>query len=95
MIQYVNAFIISCAELDDDEQVLFSTAYLNAARDRRASLRAVSRVEDSAYNDLTRYYRQTLQQDLETVCENALDLLNERLIPAATTTSSKVLYYKL
>lgn len=95
MIMHVNAFIESCAELDINEQNLFNTAYLNAVGIRRASLKAVCRIENLAYDHLLTDYSQRLQNDLENICRQALNLLDKHLIPAATATSSQTLYYKL
>lgn len=44
---------------------------------------------------LIREYRQKIEGELEKVCQDVLEVLDNSLIPKAETGESKVFYYKM
>jgi 14-3-3 protein epsilon len=89
-------------ELSVDERNLLSVAYKNVVGTRRASWRIISSIEQKEESKgseqhvtIIRDYRQKIETELEKVCQDVLDVLDESLIPKAETGESKVFYYKM
>ncbi|EGZ77331.1 14-3-3-like protein [Neurospora tetrasperma FGSC 2509] len=89
-------------ELTVDERNLLSVAYKNVVGTRRASWRIISSIEqkeESKGSDkhvaIIKEYRQKIETELETVCKDVLEVLDEALIPHAATGESKVFYHKM
>lgn len=89
-------------ELTVEERNLLSVAYKNVVGARRASWRIVSSIETKEENkgnahnvDRIKKYRLKLEKELESICNEILDILAEDLIPSAVTGESKVFYYKM
>ena len=85
-----------------DERNLLSVAYKNVVGTRRASWRIISSIEqkeESKGSDkhvaTIREYRQKIEKELESVCQDVLDVLDECLIPKAESGESKVFYHKM
>jgi 14-3-3 protein epsilon len=81
---------------------LLSVAYKNVVGTRRASWRIISSIEqkeESKGSDkhvtIIRDYRSKIELELEKVCEDVLDVLDQSLIPKAETGESKVFYHKM
>jgi 14-3-3 protein epsilon len=77
-------------------------AYKNVVGTRRASWRIISSIEqkeESKGSDkhvtIIRDYRSKIELELEKVCEDVLDVLDQSLIPKAETGESKVFYHKM
>lgn len=69
---------------------------------RRASWRIISSIEqkeESKGSDkhvgTIREYRQKIETELEGVCQDVLDVLDDSLIPKAESGESKVFYHKM
>ena len=89
-------------ELTVDERNLLSVAYKNVVGTRRASWRIISSIEQKEESKGTdkhvetiRNYRQKIETELEKVCQDVLDVLDESLIPKAESGESKVFYHKM
>ncbi|PYH46087.1 14-3-3 adaptor artA-like protein [Aspergillus saccharolyticus JOP 1030-1] len=89
-------------ELSVDERNLLSVAYKNVVGTRRASWRIISSIEQKEetkgsekHVSIIRDYRQKIETELEKVCQDVLDVLDQSLIPKAETGESKVFYYKM
>jgi len=89
-------------ELTVDERNLLSVAYKNVVGTRRASWRIISSIEQKEESKGTdkhvstiRDYRQKIETELEKVCQDVLDVLDESLIPKAESGESKVFYHKM
>lgn len=81
---------------------MLSVAYKNVVGTRRASWRIISSIEqkeESKGSDkhvtIIREYREKIEAELERVCQDVLEVLDESLIPKAETGESKVFYYKM
>ncbi|KTG44384.1 hypothetical protein cypCar_00021539 [Cyprinus carpio] len=89
-------------ELTVEERNLLSVAYKNVIGARRASWRIISSIEQKEESKggegklkMIREYRQAVENELKSVCNDILDVLDKHLIPAANTGESKVFYYKM
>lgn len=89
-------------ELTVDERNLLSVAYKNVVGTRRASWRIISSIEqkeDSKGSEkhvaIISQYRQKIEAELERVCQDVLDVLDQSLIPKAESGESKVFYHKM
>jgi len=89
-------------ELTVDERNLLSVAYKNVVGTRRASWRIISSIEqkeetknNEKHISKIREYRQKIEDELETVCGDVLNVLDESLIPKAESGESKVFYHKM
>jgi len=81
---------------------LLSVAYKNVVGTRRASWRIISSIEqkeetknNEKHITKIREYRQKIEDELETVCGDVLNVLDESLIPKAESGESKVFYHKM
>ena len=82
-------------------------AYKNSVGARRTAWRSVSAIEakekarvssllqNSTHYQLVSDYRIKIEEELRTICQQVLDLLDERLIPSATTTDCTIFYQKM
>jgi len=95
---------VACAdvELTVEERNLLSVAYKNVIGARRASWRIISSIEQKEENKgnenhvvKIKEYRTKIEKELGAICNDILSVLNDHLIPTATTGESKVFYYKM
>lgn len=85
-----------------DERNLLSVAYKNVVGTRRASWRIISSIEQKEESKgsekhvaIIREYRQKIENELEKVCQDVLEVLDNSLIPKAEGGESKVFYFKM
>ena len=90
------------SELSVEERNLLSVGYKNIVGVRRASWRIVTSIEQkeeargNADNvKLIHEYRGTVEKELNSICEDILKVLDENLIPTASTSDPKVFYLKM
>lgn len=102
MVTYMKEVAKLGGELTVDERNLLSVAYKNVVGTRRASWRIISSIEqkeESKGSDkhvsTIREYRNKIETELEKVCQDVLDVLDESLIPNAASGESKVFYHKM
>lgn len=90
--------------LSNDDRNLLSVAYKNVVGARRSSWRVTSSIEQRAMADgndkkleLVKAYRETIEKELETVCQDVLNLLDQFLIKSCgeDQLESKVFYLKM
>jgi len=89
-------------ELTVEERNLLSVAYKNVVGSRRASLRIISSIEQKeesrgkeAHLVKAREYKKKVEKELTDICNDILMVLDKNLIPNASTSESKVFYYKM
>ncbi|GBF96875.1 hypothetical protein Rsub_09880 [Raphidocelis subcapitata] len=89
-------------ELSVEERNLLSVAYKNVIGARRASWRIISSIEqkeESKGNEehvaRIKKYRHAVEKELSEICASILQLLDEHLIPTASSGESKVFYLKM
>jgi 14-3-3 protein epsilon len=85
-------------ELSVEERNLLSVAYKNVIGSRRASWRVISSIEqksDSEKTALITNYKKKIETELETICEDILNIIENTLIPNSVGDEGKVFYYKM
>ena len=102
MVENMKRVASSDQELTVEERNLLSVAYKNVVGTRRASWRIISSIEQKEESkgsdkhvETIRSYRNKIEAELERVCQDVLDVLDESLIPNAATGESKVFYHKM
>ena len=89
--------------IDDDmsveERNALSIAYRYVVGSKRASWRNISAIRDKKrdekYEECVAEYRAVIEKELSDVCMSLLTLLNDTIIPRATTVYSKVFFHKM
>jgi len=89
-------------ELSVEERNLLSVAYKNVVGSRRASLRIIASIEQKEESrgkedhlHKARDYRKKVEKELTDICNDILSVLDNHLIPTASTAESKVFYNKM
>jgi len=89
-------------DLTVEERNLLSVAYKNAVGSRRASWRVVSSVEHKETSKgnadnaaLAKEYRIKVEEELNSICNEILELLDDHLIGESTPGEGKVFYCKM
>lgn len=105
MVEFMQKLVVGstpAAELSVEERNLLSVAYKNVIGSLRAAWRIVSSIEqkeESRKNDdhvvLVKDYRSKVEVELSNICASILNLLDSNLIPSASSSESKVFYYKM
>lgn len=102
MVENMKVVASADQELSVEERNLLSVAYKNVIGARRASWRIVTSIEqkeeskgNEAQVKLIKEYRQTIETELQKICEDILDVLDKHLIASAKTGESKVFYHKM
>jgi 14-3-3 protein epsilon len=102
MAKHMEAVGKSPDELTVEERNLLSVAYKNAVGSRRAAWRIITSVEQKektkGNNDNAAWAKEfcgKVESELHDICSKILKLLDDNLIPTATTGESKVFYQKM
>ncbi|KAH7016076.1 14-3-3 domain-containing protein [Microdochium trichocladiopsis] len=102
MVTHLKEIVKMGGELSVDERNLLSVAYKNVIGARRVSWRNISAIEQKKVSrgsrkhiSTIREYRHRIEDELEKVCRDVVEELDERLIPSASTGGSKVFYHKM
>ncbi|KAG8383560.1 hypothetical protein BUALT_Bualt04G0026300 [Buddleja alternifolia] len=89
-------------ELSVEERNLLSVAYKNVIGARRASWRIISSIEqkeesrgNESHVSSIKTYRSKIENELSSICDGILKLLDTKLIGSAATGDSKVFYLKM
>merc|ERR1712086_290587 len=102
MASYMEAVGKSPDELSVEERNLLSVAYKNAVGSRRAAWRIITSVEQKektkGNEEQAKYakeYCSKVEAELQKICDTILGLLDNNLIPKASSGESKVFYQKM
>jgi len=105
MVKFMDSVVrdvIPEQELTVEERNLLSVAYKNVIGARRASWRIISSIEQKEESkgnvenaERIKGYKIKVEEELSGICGSILQLLNEKLIPTASTGESKVFYLKM
>lgn len=89
-------------ELSVEERNLLSVGYKNVIGSRRAAWKIISSIEqkeqskgNEGHVKKIKEYRAKIEKELDGICEDILSLLDQHLIPSASSSESKVFYYKM
>jgi len=101
MVDFMKKVVHEYHELSIEERNLLSVAYKNEIGARRASWRIISSIEqkeenkgNSAHVKRINEYRTKVEDELNKICTDILNLLDE-LLPKADKAESKVFYFKM
>jgi len=102
MVEYMKkATTLATDDLSLEERNLLSVAYKNVVGARRASLRIIGSIEtkenEKGSPNATKVtnYKSKVEKELENICGDILNLLDEFLIKKATAPEAKVFYLKM
>jgi len=102
MVDFMKKVAKTNTELSVEERNLLSVAYKNVVGARRASWRIISSIEqkeeskgNTTHVTRIKEYRSKVEKELTDICNDILGLLDDHLIKSATTSESKVFYYKM
>merc|ERR1719230_1674955 len=102
MVEYMKAVANRCEDdLSLEERNLLSVAYKNVVGARRASLRIIGSIEakekekGSEKESLVTSYKSKVEQELNTICNDILALLDSKLVGKAEGAEAKVFYLKM
>ncbi|KAI3572996.1 14-3-3 protein [Fusarium oxysporum f. sp. albedinis] len=101
MVPLLKQVVKRGGELSVDERNLLITAFNNVFDTRRASWRIIFSIEKNEYKGSEKHlatihgYRIKIENEIEEICRDVLDLLDQSLIPNASTGESMALYYKM
>jgi 14-3-3 protein epsilon len=102
MVEAMKRVSLLDSELSVEERNLLSVAYKNVIGARRASWRIITSIEqkeESKHNEAhvakIKEYRNKVEKELQDICKDILDVLENHLIPHAGSGESKVFYYKM
>ncbi|PIA56294.1 hypothetical protein AQUCO_00700554v1 [Aquilegia coerulea] len=105
MVSFMEKLVVGSSSVDEltvEERNLLSVAYKNVIGSLRAAWRIVSSIEqkeegrkNEEHVSLVKVYRSKVESELTDVCAGILKLMDNHLIPSATTSESKVFYLKM
>ncbi|KAJ2799101.1 14-3-3 protein, partial [Coemansia guatemalensis] len=102
MVKCMKAVAAQGEELSVEERNLLSVAYKNVIGARRASWRIISSIEqkeksknNEAHVEIVAEQRKAVEKELLDICNDILGVLDEYLLPNATSGESKVFYLKM
>ena len=102
MLEYMKKVAYMDDELTIDERNLLSVAYKNTVGTRRTAWRALSSIEtkeeakSSKYLSLLKEYKEKVEKELNTYCDDILQVLDEKLVPKSEgNTEASVFYLKM
>ncbi|XP_026878694.1 14-3-3 protein zeta/delta isoform X2 [Electrophorus electricus] len=86
-------------ELTDEERNLLSVAYKNVVGARRSAWRVISSIEQkseaSDKKQMAKEYREKIEGELQSICNDVLHLLDKFLIRNTSPAESRVFYLKM
>ncbi|EAL47560.1 hypothetical protein EHI8A_005740 [Entamoeba histolytica HM-1:IMSS-B] len=102
MVQCMKQVAEMEAELSIEERNLLSVAYKNVIGAKRASWRIISSLEqkeqakgNDKHVEIIKGYRAKIEKELSTCCDDVLKVIQENLLPKASTSESKVFFKKM
>ncbi|KAK3105337.1 hypothetical protein FSP39_022905 [Pinctada imbricata] len=85
-------------ELTTEERNLLSVAFKNVVGARRSSWRMISMIESKSEGTklaLAKRFREKVEKELESICDDVLNLLDEKLIKRSKSPDSSVFFLKM
>lgn len=109
MVEYIKKVAISHQVLTVEERNLLSVGYKNVVGSRRASWRIISTIEhkeearqaseqqtpSSPFLEDIQGYKKRVEEELAEICQDALQLLDNTLVPSADSDETRVFYLKM
>ena len=104
MVSYMKEVVVASdrsADLTLEERNLLSVAYKNVVGARRASLRIIGSIHEkekeksgSTRVNLVESYKAKVEEELQQICNDILDLLNNDLLPNAGSAAEPSVFYQ-
>jgi len=84
-------------QLNADERNLFSASYKNFIGGKRSAFRALTAIlqKDKKKEDLLTPYKDKIEAEVESICNDANDVIDKILLPKAEKEDAKVFYLKM
>ena len=101
MLEYMKKVVLLGQELSIEERNLLSVAYKNSVGSRRTAWRALSSIEQKEeakggkHLTLIREYKNRIEGELTTFCNDVISLLDKNLIPTTSNPEGKVFFLKM
>ena len=103
MVSYVVEFSkLGQEELTLDERNILSVAFKNVVGTRRAAWRVISLIErkenkkgQTTNAEKAKRYKEKIEAELTSMCQNNLDLLNNHLVPKTKQAEGAVFLHKM
>lgn len=101
MLENIKKVVLMGQELSIEERNLLSVAYKNCLGPKRTAWRVISSIEQqeeakgSKNLCLLRDYKKKIETELNTYCNDVLNITDEYLIKFAYSTESQVFFYKM
>jgi len=96
MCQFVRLLVTSGGELTQEEMNFMAIAYKNVVVQLRDSWRALATPSEAKLEELLSDYKKQVEREVDYVCRDALDLLENHLIKRPSVTPhAKVFYFKM
>jgi len=102
MVEFIKKVVAMNADLNVEERNLLSVAYKNVIGSRRAAWRILSSIEqkeegksESRKFGNVKEYRLRIEEEMSKIANEILSLLEDRLVPAASSTEPKVFFCKM
>ena len=100
MLDFMKQVVKLGGDLSEEERNLLSVAYKNSVGSRRSAWRALSSIEERQSGDgdkakLIVEYRTKVEKELDKFCYDILSLIDDNLVPQASTSECKVFFLKM
>jgi len=103
MSEYIKQFTkMTSQEATQDERNIISVAFKNLIGTRRAAWRVLTSIQKKENNkgntenvQKVKNYKGEIERELNEICMDILDLLDNNLIPNSTNNEVKVFFYKM
>ncbi len=99
MLTFLRPVIEKTTELPTEERNLVSVAFKNLSGGKRTAWRALTAIEENPkyekYHDKTKVYKKKIEEELKTICNEAIKVIDDSLFKNATAAESKVFYLKM
>jgi len=99
MVEYMKKVAHNQQELSVEERNLLSVAYKNVIGSRRSSWRILSSIlqkqNETAYATHAQTLQKKIEEELTTLCNDVLNLLDQQLLPHSSGEESKVFFNKM
>ena len=102
MIKIMKEVLAQSQDLSVEQRNLLSVGYKNAVGLRRNAWRSFSSLEakeekkENTKNvNLIKIYREKIEQELNDICGEIIRIIDDTLVPAASSDDSKVFFYKM
>mmetsp|Transcript_44670 Transcript_44670/g.104077 ORF Transcript_44670/g.104077 Transcript_44670/m.104077 type:complete len:232 (+) Transcript_44670:55-750(+) len=102
MAEYMKERVLTGQPLDTEERDMFSAAFKNALTERRVAVRIAVQVHAAELSEghgetanLADGYKTRVENELQGICEKALNLLDTSLLPNSDSGEAKTFYLKM